>query len=493
MQHPSTTIQARVAAGMLWATFGTVMSKCASLGAQLVLGWMLSTEDFGVYAIAIAWSAIVLSLRNGGTQRALIQQGQKASDVAGLYFKVAVIFNVLGGLMLAAAAPMLACVYEHPALQAMIWIIALALPLNTVALIFQAQLSATMDFAGVAKITTWSAILRHGSSIVFAWLGCGPLSFVLPLIVIAIYETAAGWAMGRGWFPHHPFTWTIFLKVFRNTRWIMFTSLANVLAINGDYLMISLFQDKTLLGLYFFGFQLSLSLAVLFTNGVESVMLPMFARLAEDEGRQRQAFLKSVRALMLASTLACYGLFLAAGPLVHWLWDGKWDKAVPVVQILTLSLPIRLMVPLCRTLIEGRGEWRLVSGLLAVDAIGTLIASSVGAWMGGLTTIAGAMSVYNVAYGVFICGVVARRLGGRQREMFVPVLSILGCGITALSIALLGRSLELAELSPVWQAMSILGIYATVYLGLTRLLMNDHLQEVILLLRRSRGATPSRI
>lgn len=474
---------------MIWVAFGTVTSKCASFGAQLALGWMLSTEDFGIYAIAIAWSTIVLSLRNGGTQRALIHQGQKANDVAGLYFNVALIFNVIGGLTLAAAAPMLARFYDHPSLQPMIWIIALALPINTAALVFQAQLSAAMDFAGVTKITTWSAILRHVSSIVFAWLGCGPLSFVLPLIVIAIYETAAGWAMGRRWFPYHPFTWTIFVNIFRNTRWIMLTSLANVLAINGDYLMISLFQDKILLGLYFFGFQLSMSLAVLFTNGVESVMLPTFARLAEDEERQRQMFLKSVRALLLAATLACYGLFLAAGPLVHWLWNGKWDDAVPVVQILTLSLPIRLMVPLCRTLIEGRGEWRLVAGLLTVDAIGTLIASSIGAWVGGLTTIAGVMSVYNLTYGLFMCVVVANQVGGRPREIYVPVLSTLGCGIAALSVAFWGQSLESPELSPMWQVLGILGIYATVYLGLTRLFMNDHLREIIHLLR-SRVAAP---
>lgn len=472
--------------------FGTVISKCASFSAQLALGWMLSTEDFGIYAIAIAWSTIVLSLRNGGTQRALIQQGLKAGDVAGLYFKVALIFNILGGLTLAAIAPVLAHFYDHPSLQPMIWIIALALPLNTAALVFQAQLSASMDFAGVIKITTCSAILRHGASIAFAWLGYGPLSFVLPLIVTALYETVAGWARAPGWFINPRITWQTFRDVFRNTRWIMLTSLANVLAINGDYLMISLFENQTLLGLYFFGFQMSLSLAVLFTSGVESVMLPTFARLAENEERQRQAFLKSIRTLMLAATLACYSLFLVAGPLVHWLWGGKWDNAIVVIQILTLSLPIRLMVPLCRTLIEGRGEWRLVSGLLSVDAMGTLIASSIGAWLGELTTIASVMSAYNLAFGVFMCGVVIYRIGGHLSELFVPILSTLGCGITALSVAWLGLSRGSSELSPLWQAMGILGTYTAIYLGLTRLFMNDHLLEVIHLLR-SRIVALSRI
>ena len=73
----SQPIRGLVASGMLWATFGTLASKFASLAAQLVLGWVLSKEDFALYAIAISWSTIVLALRNGGTQRLLIQQGSK--------------------------------------------------------------------------------------------------------------------------------------------------------------------------------------------------------------------------------------------------------------------------------------------------------------------------------------------------------------------------------------------------------------------------------
>ena len=77
---------------MLWATFGTLASKFASLAAQLVLGWVLSKEDFALYAIAISWSTIVLALRNGGTQRLLIQQGSKYEECAPVFFKIALIF-----------------------------------------------------------------------------------------------------------------------------------------------------------------------------------------------------------------------------------------------------------------------------------------------------------------------------------------------------------------------------------------------------------------
>jgi O-antigen/teichoic acid export membrane protein len=131
---------------MLWVSVGTVASKLASLGAQLVLGWVLSAEDFALYAIAISWSTVILALRNAGTQRLLIQRGATYDEFASICFKTALLFNIIGFVLLAFAAPGLSQLYESQSLQIIIWIIALALPLNTASLIFQAKLSSELGF-----------------------------------------------------------------------------------------------------------------------------------------------------------------------------------------------------------------------------------------------------------------------------------------------------------------------------------------------------------
>ena len=151
-------------------------------------------------------------------------------------------------------------------------------------------------------------------------MGFGPISFVLPLILIAVFETVAGWYVVGAWPPYRRLTWHAMRGVLRDSRWIMLTSLAGILVMNGDYLAISLLQTKETLGIYYFGFQLSFSLAALFTNGVEAVMMPAFSSLHNDQERQKVAFFKAARVLMLGATLACFALVLAANPLVHGLW-----------------------------------------------------------------------------------------------------------------------------------------------------------------------------
>ena len=130
------------------------------------------------------------------------------------------------------------------------------------------------------------------------------------------------------------------------------TALASALTINGDYLAISLLQSKELLGVYFFGYQLSLALVALVTSSLDTVMMPTFSALGGEPSRQTELFMRGIRLLAVASTFACFGLALAAPALIHGLWAGKWDEAIPVVQILSLAMPVRLMIPLCRAMLE---------------------------------------------------------------------------------------------------------------------------------------------
>ena len=481
---PDQPLRNVVTSGMLWATFGTLASKFASLGAQLVLGWVLSKEDFALYAIAIAWSTMVLALRNGGTQRLLIQQGEQYEDCATVFFKIALFFNGLGFLILVTVAPVLSSVYESPALVGLVWIIALSLPLNTASMMFQAKLSSDLKFAELTQLNTWSAVLRHGSMAVFALLGWGPVSFVLPLIVIAIFETIGGWHLVGKWPPNRPLTWLKMRGVLVDTRWIMLTTLAGILALNGDYLAVSLLQSKETLGVYYFGFQLTFSIAVLFNNGVESVMMPTFSRLDHNQERQKAAFLKAVRLLMLGATLSCFALFLGASSLVHGLWNGKWDSAIPVVQLLALSLPVKMVMPLGRSLMEGRGEWRIVSTLLLADGIGTVLAGGIGALLGGVISIAASVSVYNLAYGLFFCGIITRRIGGEIRTTFVPMLSTLAFGILALVITTLLTYLGSIDSTNIWVAAMLILTYSAIYLALTKIFLRDSLLEATNLVLR---------
>ncbi|MBK7420446.1 MAG: oligosaccharide flippase family protein [Nitrospira sp.] len=151
------------------------------------------------------------------------------------------------------AAPILSGLYDSHALRMMLWVLGLSLPLSTAAMIFQAKLSADLEFAKVSRLIILSSLARHTSMVLFAWLGLGPLSFVLPLCVVALVETALGWHWAKRWPPSRSLTWPAIGGILRDSRWVMLSALASSLTINGDYIAISLIESKELLGVYFSG------------------------------------------------------------------------------------------------------------------------------------------------------------------------------------------------------------------------------------------------
>jgi hypothetical protein len=131
-----------------------------------------------------------------------------------------------------------------------------------------------------------------------------------------------------------------------------------------------------------------------------------------------------------------------------------------------------------------------VSTLLLADGIGTIIAGGVGAWLGGLMTIAAVVSGYNLLFGLMFCGFVTKRIGGQLRNMLVPVLATFFFGILALSMTSFLTFSGAVDNSKFWQATMLVVIYAVTYLGLARLFLKDSVREILsLALRGISGLT----
>jgi hypothetical protein len=137
-----------------------------------------------------------------------------------------------------------------------------------------------------------------------------------------------------------------------------------------------------------------------------------------------------------------------------------------------------------RSLMEGRGEWRIVSTLILADGIGTVLAGGIGALLGGVISIAASVSVYNLAYGLFFCGIITRRIGGKIRTTFVPMLSTLAFGILALVITTLLTYLGSIDNTNIWVAAMLILTYSAIYLALTKIFLRDSLLDATNLVLR---------
>jgi teichuronic acid exporter len=388
------------------AVRGTVFMFAANLAAKLigiatlyVTGTLLTKNDFAVYAIAIAWGEIFGFIQNGGLHRFLLQRAKSFENLYGPVYGLALAINGLWLLSIVVLAPVVATAYGAAEVTWLLIVFGFSLPLSTVALLLRAHLMVNLRFETLSVLGIYSALIRGGGIILMALMGFGPMSFVVPVVAMGLFESLYLSRLRPGsWRPSFPRR-RLRRALARPLLWIMASGLAMALMTNGDYLVIGVFQDQATLGLYFFGFQLTVAMFSLFSHSFRSVFIPSFIALSDDVPRQERAFLKSLHSGSLLLFFTIFAVAATAQPLVGFVWSGKWDAAVPVIEIIAIASIARVVSPFIQSLLEARGAWRSIAILTWVEGLGLVASATIGALLGGLFEIALAVGIFMTLVG----------------------------------------------------------------------------------------------
>lgn len=475
--------------GAMWTMGATVVAKLASLGSQLVLGWLLAKEDFGLFALAIGISTVVAAVQDGGVQRILIQQGARYEALAQAGLKMALLFKVLGAAIIALGAPFLTHMLDAPGLDVLMWIIAVNMVISAPLSIYRAKLLIDLRFSTLAKVNSTSAILRYGSMIGFAIAGLGALSFVLPLLVVTAFEWVAMRSM-TGRIPQGGLTFRSAAgELLAAAKWLVLAAFCGAIIQNGDYIVIGAVLDEASLGVYFFGFQLTASFSTLISGSLLAVLMPSFTKLKDEPDRQRQALLKSLRLLALLFGPLFVAILITASPFIHVAWAGKWDQAIPVVQVLAVAFLANITAPLTAAIVEAHGRWRLRAVILVLSSTTTIAAAAAGAALAGILGVAVLVTVQRVMMGLVNAYIAARLADTRMSQVYRQMAAPLVLAIVAGAIAWLAANI----LSPHPSANLVLALltFAVLYMIFAAVFMRERIGEVLNTLKRNRTAESS--
>jgi O-antigen/teichoic acid export membrane protein len=454
---------------------GNILTRVIGLGSQIALGWFLLPEDFGIYALALSFAAAVSALRSGGAAQIMIKNGATLCGEAAKFFAYAFVFNLLACLILM----VIAIPYLHSGSAVGVILIgtAISIPLGTHASIYRAKLTIDRQFSFLSKMSCLSALLWQGSIVLCASLGWGAASFALAPVLQSLYE---GFALrGRSNISIEMTLHRVPVRelgmLFHQARWVMLGSALLALATTGDYFAVSMLADAKTVGIYYFAFQLNVALINPLSGAIENAVPALLTNIHGDAQRQNAAY---SRALSWAAAITIpLGLLCAitAPALINTLWNGKWDFAIPVVQIISFCASSWTLASAARALIEAHGLWQLRFTVMAVYGIGAISAAAIGAYMGDAISIAFAVSIFYVC---FTCGllVTLNRMGvsnvSMWKTLFLPLVInlvaaymaviivttafsadhlVVRSGATALLYLLLGAAANFLFMNQIWR------------------------------------------
>ena len=392
------TLAKAAARGFAWLTLQSLATRAVQLLGQVMLARVLSPEDFGKIGLAYTIATFAGLVVNPGLDDVLVQRQRGLRLWATTGFWLGLSLGVIGGVGMLAAAPLGVALYNEPELFGLIMVLAIAAPIGATSIIPVAVMRSSLRFHLLAVQGTAEVVLLQILTLLFAYLGFGAYSFVLPVPLASAARSIVAWTTVRPrvymnpqlrrWRYLLPNVWMIF-----GTR-LLITTVAQ-----GDYVLLGLMASHTVVGVYYFAYTLAALPVRTVAGNLIQVMFPTLTLLAEDHVGQGKAALKASRALATVAVPLC---FLQAGvcrPVLHILFGDKWDAAVPLVQILSIGLVFDAVTWTAAALLQAKGQFRRILTYSCMAAPLFLVLVAVGASQWSAPGVAAGVAAYYITLG----------------------------------------------------------------------------------------------
>ena len=412
----------------LFYTGTSILAKVGGFVVQFVLGWLLTKNDYGTFAIALSISAVASCLVNGGTDKVIIQRGNEYEKLAPRIATFSIFFNLAIFCLVAALSGSAANYYNNEALEVLLVVLAAGFLLATPGPILVARLAVQKRFRELALINLVSVLIKHGLTILLALLGAAALSLVLPLAMQPLIAAVLLYRTVKIWPGFASIRNVGFRDILRNSSWVIGSNFSFQLANNLQYFLLGMYFNPSMVGLYFFAIQLVNSPIALIDNTVKNVLFPSLSGAHEDKERFRRAVEKSIEvALSMAAILAVVGYFLLP-PLMNFIWQGKWDDAAVYAQLMCMVLPSLVLRNAIYEIVASAGLWRARFLMLSAAIIVEIAAIELAIGSGVIYLVVLSLLLFRTVFVIFLAFYAMRRIGGFGRRgglsrLFIPYCS----------------------------------------------------------------------
>jgi succinoglycan exporter len=376
----------------------SVLSKTSTFGLKFVtvpiLARLLSPEEFGAVAVALALVQFLAMIGGAGLASALILEPREDEETIHSVFwaNLAFAFLMAAGLFFWAEplAGWLGAADAAPLLRLM----SLLVPLQLAGDVAYALVARRMQFSQDALWSMVSESLAAIAAVVLALAGFGVVALVVQLFVAGVIRLAGLFFVSR-YLPRLTFRLGEVTRLARFSFGLMGSEIANFVTFQSPMVVISRFLGLAEAGAYSAANRFSSIPNQVVLSAVMGVLFPAFSAMMHDRERRSQALMLSTQVTTLLLAPMMFGLWALAEPAMLLLFGPQWAAAWPVLGLLALSKGI--LTP-CSTFIpylKGAGHGGALFRWAVGRAVVTTAAVAYGAYEGTLIAAMTALCIVN--------------------------------------------------------------------------------------------------
>ena len=303
---------------------------------------LLSRADYGLATLAGLFASYLTLINEFGFSVALVQRQTRDPETLRHVFGALLALGALLAVGLIAAAPIIGVLVKAPGVVPLLRLISLQFLAMAISVVPEARLSMDLRLKEISIADVCGSLIGAAATLLSALHGAGAWSLIIGSVVLN-FSRAIVLNLFSPWIVIPQLSFNRIrdflgfsgLVLLERTLWYWYMEV--------DILLVGRLLGVAELGIYAVGRQLT-SIPLERAMGIiNSVSLPAFSTVKSDLDQVRRGYLKILRLGAGYAFPVFWGLGLVCQPAVRLLLGSKWLAAVPVIQLLCISMPLRML------------------------------------------------------------------------------------------------------------------------------------------------------
>ena len=327
---------------LMWRSLEGISVQGMQFVIQLILARLLIPEDFGVVAILNIFINLANTFVHSGLSNALLYKKDANQIDYCTVFYVEVGISILMYGILFVTAPYIALFYDNINLIHYLRVFALTIVFSSFGSIQTTSLRNNLEFKASFFANFIGICIMGIVGITLAIADFGVWSLIISQLGYRL-STSILLSLFAKWKPNLRFSIKSFKELF-SYSWKLFVGwLIGTLYMDIFSLIIGKIYNETTLGYYSKGRSIPGTINQMVTQVTTAVMFPALAKEQDNNNKikEQTRLMLSVSSALIFPIMA--GIAAVAEPAVMIILTKKWLGAVPVIQILSISMAINVI------------------------------------------------------------------------------------------------------------------------------------------------------
>jgi len=476
-------IREKVLYALKWGALLKIISQIVTWSATIYVIRLLTPEDYGVMAIATVFVGFAFMINELGLGAAIVQDKNLNEETLRKTYSFILIVNLVLFLLLFFSAEYISIFFDEPRLTLVIQVLSVQFIILAFELIPVALLERELAIKEKSFIQLVAQVSSAMVSLVLAYSGYGVWALVWGSMADAVVRTI-GSNIVRPYLKLPSFDFSGMKKIMSFGGYVAGERGVWFFYNEADIFVIGKLLGSSLLGVY--AVAMHLSALIMHKTGelIYTISFPAFARIQDEPEKVEKYLFKAVRTMSLLVFPVFIGMSAVADEMVTVLLGENWLAAIPILQILCLVMPLRLMSNLFQPLLQGLGRPGVSLSNLIIVAIIMVIAFVIGAQFGLIGVSLSWLIAFPIAFYISLhrtAKVVKFSAWGVLKEMAWPLMA---SAVMYASVWIARDVLVSADMLYIWRLLILVSVGGLVYGSMLYLTNRAGYMELIDLVKK---------